>query len=118
MKCNETLSKWCKNKLGASKIMDTLETYHAPYLSHRVHVPGTGTWASSGSDTRTQGGFAVCCARGDMGAVRNRRALARSHRVLFERLASRAATMCCTLVHRMGLLFPFMKARLFLVIFP
>jgi hypothetical protein len=24
MKCNETLSKWCKNKHGASKIMDTL----------------------------------------------------------------------------------------------
>jgi hypothetical protein len=29
MKCNETLSKWCKNKHGASKIIDTLETYHA-----------------------------------------------------------------------------------------
>jgi hypothetical protein len=28
MKCNETLGKWCKNKHGASKIMDTLETYH------------------------------------------------------------------------------------------
>jgi hypothetical protein len=28
MKCNETLSKWCKNKHGASKIMDTFETYH------------------------------------------------------------------------------------------
>jgi hypothetical protein len=27
-KCNETLSKWCKNKHGAAKIMDTLETYH------------------------------------------------------------------------------------------
>jgi hypothetical protein len=26
-KCNETLRKWCKNKHGASKIMDTLETY-------------------------------------------------------------------------------------------
>jgi hypothetical protein len=26
--CNETLGKWCKNKHGASKIMDTLETYH------------------------------------------------------------------------------------------
>jgi hypothetical protein len=32
MKCNETLNKWCKNKHGASKIMDTLETYHP--LSH------------------------------------------------------------------------------------
>jgi hypothetical protein len=27
-KCNETLSKWCKNKHGASKIRDTFETYH------------------------------------------------------------------------------------------
>jgi hypothetical protein len=27
-KCNKTLGKWCKNKHGASKIMDTLETYH------------------------------------------------------------------------------------------
>jgi hypothetical protein len=27
MKCNETLDKWCKNKHGASKIIDTLETY-------------------------------------------------------------------------------------------
>jgi hypothetical protein len=27
-KCNKTLNKWCKNKHGASKIMDTLETYH------------------------------------------------------------------------------------------
>jgi hypothetical protein len=29
-KCNETLGKWCKNKHGASKIMDTLETYQLP----------------------------------------------------------------------------------------
>jgi hypothetical protein len=27
-KCNETLSKWCKNKHGASKNIDTFETYH------------------------------------------------------------------------------------------
>jgi hypothetical protein len=26
-KCNETIGKWCKNKHGASKIIDTLETY-------------------------------------------------------------------------------------------
>jgi hypothetical protein len=32
-KCNETLNKWCKNKHGASKIMDTLETYHTPVLA-------------------------------------------------------------------------------------
>jgi hypothetical protein len=34
MKCNETLSKWCKNKHGASKIMDTLETYQSPPPAH------------------------------------------------------------------------------------
>jgi hypothetical protein len=28
-KCNETLSKWCENKHGALKIIDTFETYHA-----------------------------------------------------------------------------------------
>jgi hypothetical protein len=26
-KCNKTLGKWCKNKHGASKIIDTLEMY-------------------------------------------------------------------------------------------
>jgi hypothetical protein len=29
-KCNKTLSKWCKNKHGASKIIDTFETYQGP----------------------------------------------------------------------------------------
>jgi hypothetical protein len=32
-KCNETLGKWCKNKHGASKIIDTLETYQPPGAS-------------------------------------------------------------------------------------
>jgi hypothetical protein len=27
-KCNETIGKWCKTKHGASKIIDTFETYH------------------------------------------------------------------------------------------
>jgi hypothetical protein len=26
-KCNKTLSKWCKHKHGASKIIDMFETY-------------------------------------------------------------------------------------------
>jgi hypothetical protein len=26
-KCNKTIDKWCKNKHGASKIIDTFETY-------------------------------------------------------------------------------------------
>jgi hypothetical protein len=29
-KCNKTQSKWCINKHGASKIIDTFETYHPP----------------------------------------------------------------------------------------
>jgi hypothetical protein len=33
MKCNKTQGKWCKNKHGASKIIDTVETYH---LSTRI----------------------------------------------------------------------------------
>jgi hypothetical protein len=32
MKCNETQGKWCKNKHGASKIIDTFETYHFSML--------------------------------------------------------------------------------------
>jgi hypothetical protein len=27
-KCNKTQNKWCINKHGASKIIDTFETYH------------------------------------------------------------------------------------------
>jgi hypothetical protein len=33
-KCNKTLGKWCKNKHGASKIIDMLETYHAASGHH------------------------------------------------------------------------------------
>jgi hypothetical protein len=43
-KCNETVGKWCKDKHGASKIIDTLETYHA-----RRGAVG-GVWALSRSD--------------------------------------------------------------------
>jgi hypothetical protein len=32
-KCNETIGKWCKNKHGVSKIIDTLEMYQAPFLN-------------------------------------------------------------------------------------
>jgi hypothetical protein len=41
-KCNETIDKWCKNKHGASKIIDTFETYHAPiHLTSVLCVLGT-----------------------------------------------------------------------------
>jgi hypothetical protein len=32
-KCNETIGKWCKNKHGASKIIDTLDTYQTSSLN-------------------------------------------------------------------------------------
>jgi hypothetical protein len=47
-KCNETLNKWCKNKHGASKIMDTLETYQLPtiYGMQKVSVAYVGAVVS------------------------------------------------------------------------
>jgi hypothetical protein len=39
-KCNKILSKWCKNKHGASKIIDTFETYQV--LSENVPSPVQG----------------------------------------------------------------------------
>jgi hypothetical protein len=52
-KCNKTLSKWCKNKHGASKIIDTFETYqpsilvgHQDYF--RTPLPGSEALLKSG----------------------------------------------------------------------
>jgi hypothetical protein len=42
MKCNETVGKWCKNKHGASKIIDTLETYQGVWVIH-ITQPGRET---------------------------------------------------------------------------
>jgi hypothetical protein len=36
-KCNKTQRKWCINKHGASKIIDTFKTYHAQ-LKHKLHM--------------------------------------------------------------------------------
>jgi hypothetical protein len=35
-KCNDTIGKWCKNKHGASKIIDTFETYQDPKHNRRT----------------------------------------------------------------------------------
>jgi hypothetical protein len=46
MKCNETQGKWCINKHGASKIIDTFETYQplpqsvAPELHEKESLGG------------------------------------------------------------------------------
>jgi hypothetical protein len=39
-KCNETIGKWCKNKHGASKIIDTFETYQGGTASRGPVPPG------------------------------------------------------------------------------
>jgi hypothetical protein len=39
-KCNETLGKWCKNKHGASKIIDTFEMYQWVFKVKK-HADGT-----------------------------------------------------------------------------
>jgi hypothetical protein len=43
MKCNKIQGKWCKYKHGASKIIDTFETYH--WLKVAMHVTGRGAAA-------------------------------------------------------------------------
>jgi hypothetical protein len=59
-KCNKTQRKWCINKHGASKIIDTFETYqshfmfctHAKYthLMENTCAPTAGMASSSGQD--------------------------------------------------------------------
>jgi hypothetical protein len=46
-KCNETIGKWCKNKHGASKIIDTFETYHGAGGRDGA-VEGTGSIEATG----------------------------------------------------------------------
>jgi hypothetical protein len=53
-KCNETLCKWCKNKHGASKIIDTFETYHLLVTFHvydmkKILVDALGTLRTTGT---------------------------------------------------------------------
>jgi hypothetical protein len=44
-KCNETIEKWCKNKHGASKIIDTFETYQKPTdCSFHGIIPGSANY--------------------------------------------------------------------------
>jgi hypothetical protein len=48
-KCNETLGKWCKNKHGASKIIDTFETYQSAsaLTPWRLGGQAASIWTSS-----------------------------------------------------------------------
>jgi hypothetical protein len=57
MKCNKTLSKWCKNKHGASKIIDKLETYQIYTITHRHSKDFSGAVAGEKEDF-SKGSFA------------------------------------------------------------
>jgi hypothetical protein len=45
-KCNETFGKWCKNKHGASKIIDTFETYQQAISKRRRSISPQGSTQS------------------------------------------------------------------------
>jgi hypothetical protein len=47
-KCNETICKWCKNKHGASKIIDTFETYPGEIKFSGFPLGGSVQAASGG----------------------------------------------------------------------
>jgi hypothetical protein len=52
-KCNETVSKWCKNKHGASKIIDTFETYQKalPRIYSEIMVGTQKNWLAMESES-------------------------------------------------------------------
>jgi hypothetical protein len=61
-KCNKTVGKWCKNKHGASKIIDTLETYQLPWSPFTSRPPDKETDETGDLDyvvfvRRDAGGF-------------------------------------------------------------
>jgi hypothetical protein len=45
-KCNETIGKWCKNKHGASKIIDTFETYQGAVAARLSEEGVRPDWAA------------------------------------------------------------------------
>jgi hypothetical protein len=59
MKCNKTLGKWCKNKHGASKIIDTLETYQGGSWSMRPNGVVVGIDGSLSAGQRPKPGALV-----------------------------------------------------------
>jgi hypothetical protein len=64
-KCNKTQSKWCINKHGASKIIDTFETYQAAAADLRRRqwfCGGDGFLGDGGSGFATAAGFYAAAA--------------------------------------------------------
>jgi hypothetical protein len=50
-KCNKTLRKWYKNKHGASKIIDTLETYQPSTRLQNMRAFAATAMAASAATT-------------------------------------------------------------------
>jgi hypothetical protein len=61
-KCNETIGKWCKNKHGASKIIDMFETYQSSLRhGHHWHLhDGPSALLPLHSEHASNGGDAAC----------------------------------------------------------
>jgi hypothetical protein len=56
-KCNETICKWCKNKHGASKIIDTFETYQALACAEALYA--SAEWGMGTIHLETDSAFLV-----------------------------------------------------------
>jgi hypothetical protein len=55
MKCNEIIGKWCKNNHGASKIIDTFETYQSRPFAYFI-IPENLRKGGSEIDTAASAG--------------------------------------------------------------
>jgi hypothetical protein len=55
-KCNEIVGKWCINNHGASKIIDTLETYHGRPRGSKNKSAGPAVVASSPAPAKRRPG--------------------------------------------------------------
>jgi hypothetical protein len=65
-KCNKTVGKWCKNKHGASKIIDTLETYHTT-IQHLLCLFGNAFGLKTNIDKCVA--YAIACEKVDLHQV-------------------------------------------------
>jgi hypothetical protein len=69
-KCNKTQSKWCINKHGASKIIDTFETYQPPASACTLRSRNCSRrgWLWGNAQL---GRFSRACPRGALSSVRD-----------------------------------------------
>jgi hypothetical protein len=71
-KCHEILGKWCKNKHGASKIIDTFETYQPPASTTHLAAQtwGERSRSASAGTLESAGTAASDTSAADMSAYR------------------------------------------------